>query len=160
MSQVALSASTNREIGSRPVRRLRAEGLIPGVVYGEGVTPLPVSVNAKEFRTAVSGEQGLNTLITLEADGTSYTVMAREIQRHPFERLAAGEEVEVLHVVFASSREDDGVGEGGVQSRQTDTPTGVIKHTPGNFVFTWCDYLRNPAGVQRADAGLPGVRSL
>jgi len=96
MSQVALSASTNREIGSRPVRRLRAEGLIPGVVYGEGVTPLPVSVNAKEFRTAVSGEQGLNTLITLDADGTSYTVMAREIQRHPFRNTVAHVDFQVV----------------------------------------------------------------
>jgi large subunit ribosomal protein L25 len=40
-------------------------------------------VNAKEFRTAVSGEHGLNALITLDADGKKYTVMAREIQRHP-----------------------------------------------------------------------------
>jgi large subunit ribosomal protein L25 len=40
-------------------------------------------VNAKEFRAAVSGDQGLNSLITLDADGTTYTVLARELQRHP-----------------------------------------------------------------------------
>jgi large subunit ribosomal protein L25 len=39
-------------------------------------------VNAKDFRSAVSGEQGLNSLITIDADGTTYTVMARELQRH------------------------------------------------------------------------------
>src|ERR1700691_1654835 len=83
MSQVTLQASTSRERGSANSRRLRHEGVIPGGVYGHGVGPLPVSVNAKEFRTAVSGEQGLNALITMDADGTTYTVMAREIQRHP-----------------------------------------------------------------------------
>jgi large subunit ribosomal protein L25 len=83
MSQATLSASTNRATGSRESNRLRAAGSIPGVVYGEGVEPLPVAVNAKEFRTAVSGDQGLNTLITLNADGKDFTVMAREIQRHP-----------------------------------------------------------------------------
>jgi large subunit ribosomal protein L25 len=83
MSQATLSAKTNREIGSAPMRRLRREGHIPAVVYGEGVQPLPVAVNAKDFRTAVSGDQGLNTLITLDADGAVFTVMAREIQRHP-----------------------------------------------------------------------------
>jgi len=82
MSQVILSASTNREQGSRSSRRLRAAGVIPAVVYGEGVSPLPVGVNAKEFRSAVSGEQGLNTVINLDADGKTYTVLAREIQRH------------------------------------------------------------------------------
>ncbi|HWD96760.1 MAG TPA: 50S ribosomal protein L25 [Acidimicrobiales bacterium] len=83
MSQVTLHASTSRVKGSASSRRLRHEGFIPGVIYGHGVEPLPVAVNAKEFRTAVSGEQGLNALITLDADDTTYTVMARELQRHP-----------------------------------------------------------------------------
>lgn len=83
MSQVTLNASTDREQGSRPSRRLRTAGSIPAVVYGEGVSPLPVSVDAKEFRTAVSGVKGLNTLITLDAGSSKFTVMAREIQRHP-----------------------------------------------------------------------------
>jgi large subunit ribosomal protein L25 len=83
MSEITLHASTDRAQGTRNSRRLRAAGTIPAVVYGEGVTPLPVAVDAKSFRTAVSGEQGLNTLIDLDADGTKFIVMAREIQRHP-----------------------------------------------------------------------------
>ncbi len=83
MSQVTLPASTSRDPGSRSSRRLRAGGSIPGVVYGVGTEPLAVSVDAKAFRTAVSGDQGLNTLIELDADGRHFTVMAREIQRHP-----------------------------------------------------------------------------
>ena len=35
MSEVTLTASTGRETGTRPSRRLRREDLIPGVVYGE-----------------------------------------------------------------------------------------------------------------------------
>jgi large subunit ribosomal protein L25 len=83
MSQISLQASTSRGHGTRNSRRLRVAGSIPAVVYGEGVSPLPVSVDAKDFRTAVSGEQGLNTLIALDADGQQFTVLAREIQRHP-----------------------------------------------------------------------------
>jgi large subunit ribosomal protein L25 len=83
MSNATLHASTTREKGSRHSRRLRHAGSIPAVVYGVGVTSLPVSVDAKSFRTAVSGEQGLNSLIQLDADGQTFTVMAREIQRHP-----------------------------------------------------------------------------
>ncbi|MEI6710221.1 MAG: 50S ribosomal protein L25 [Actinomycetota bacterium] len=82
MSQITLSAATDRVHGSASSRRLRIAGSIPGVMYGEGVTPVPLSVNAKEFRTAVSGEQGLNSLINLEVAGKSYTVLARELQRH------------------------------------------------------------------------------
>ncbi len=83
MSEVTLRAATGRPQGSAASRRLRRDGSIPAVVYGEGVGPLPVAVDAKEFRQAVSTDQGLNTLITLDADGSSYVVMAREIQRHP-----------------------------------------------------------------------------
>jgi len=53
MSQITLNATTQRPTGSRPVRRLRAEGQIPGVVYGEGTAPFSVAVNAKDFRTAM-----------------------------------------------------------------------------------------------------------
>jgi large subunit ribosomal protein L25 len=83
MSQVTLSASMSRELGSRNSRRLRTSGSIPGVVYGPGVATLSISVDAKAFRLAVSGEQGLNSLIELDAEGKKYLVMAREIQKHP-----------------------------------------------------------------------------
>ena len=83
MSKVTLNASTSREKGSSNSRRLRSAGSIPGVVYGPGVSPLPISVDAKSFRTAVSGDQGLNSMIELDADGKKFLVMAREIQRHP-----------------------------------------------------------------------------
>jgi len=82
MSQATLQASTSRAQGTRNSRRLRLAGSIPAVVYGGGVAPLPVAVDAKAFRQAVSGDQGLNTLITLDADGQSFVVLAREIQRH------------------------------------------------------------------------------
>jgi large subunit ribosomal protein L25 len=83
MSQATLNASLTRDKGSRNARRLRASGAIPAVVYGGGADTLSISVDAKSFRTAVSGEQGLNSLISLDAEGQTFLVMAREIQRHP-----------------------------------------------------------------------------
>jgi large subunit ribosomal protein L25 len=96
MSQVTLQASTDRARGSRNARRLRHTGSIPAVVYGEGVSPLVVSVNAKEFRAAVSGEQGLNSLIDLDADGQKFLVMARVIQRHPVRGTVAHIDFQVI----------------------------------------------------------------
>lgn len=96
MKKVTLQATTSRAQGSANTRRLRLAGSIPGVVYGEGVGPLPVAVDAKAFRTAVSGEQGLNSVITLDADGASFTVMAREIQRHPVRGTVAHIDFQVI----------------------------------------------------------------
>jgi large subunit ribosomal protein L25 len=78
-----LNASLSRDKGSSSSRRLRLTGTIPAVVYGSGVDAVSIAVDAKAFRTAVSGDQGLNSLINLDADGQKYLVMAREIQRHP-----------------------------------------------------------------------------
>ncbi len=83
MSQNTLHASTSRTRGSRHARRLRLDGSLPAVVYGPGIETIAVTVDAKAFRAAVSGEQGLNSVINLDADGQTFLVMAREIQRHP-----------------------------------------------------------------------------
>ena len=39
MPQTPLVATTGRATGSAAARRLRAEGHIPGVLYGHGMTP-------------------------------------------------------------------------------------------------------------------------
>lgn len=96
MSQVTLQATTSRGLGSRHARRLRTAGSIPAVVYGEGVSALAISVDAKEFRTAVSGDQGLNSLIELDADGQHFLVMARAIQRHPVRGTVAHIDFQVI----------------------------------------------------------------
>ena len=83
MPDITLDAEVGRPIGTSDTRRLRRDGKLPGVVYGQGVEPLTVAVDAKEFRTALSGEQGVNTLLDLVAGKKHYLVLAREIQRHP-----------------------------------------------------------------------------
>ncbi|HNA36135.1 MAG TPA: 50S ribosomal protein L25 [Microthrixaceae bacterium] len=93
MSEVTLTASTGRETGTRPSRRLRREGLIPGVVYGEGKDATVLSVDRKELRRALSTDAGQNALISLTVDGTTYLTVVKELQRHPVRR-------EVTHVDF------------------------------------------------------------
>lgn len=83
MPEITLEAEVGRPIGSSDTRRLREEGKIPGVVYGQGIDALAVAVDGKAFRHALSGEQGLNTLLDLVAGKKHYLVLAREIQRHP-----------------------------------------------------------------------------
>lgn len=93
MSEVTLTASTGRETGTRPSRRLRHEGRIPAVVYGEGKAAVSVSVDRRELRRAMSTDAGQNALITLTVDGSQYLTVVKEIQRHPVRR-------DVTHVDF------------------------------------------------------------
>jgi large subunit ribosomal protein L25 len=86
MSQTKLVATTGRATGSAPSRRLRAEGHIPGVLYGHGMTPISVSVERRELRIALSGPAGANTVLDLQVDGKSYPAVVKEMQRHPVKR--------------------------------------------------------------------------
>jgi large subunit ribosomal protein L25 len=78
-----LNANTGRQTGSAASRRLRREDQIPAVVYGHGMDPLPVSIDRRELRIAVSGAAGLNTVLDLTVDGTVYPAIIKMLQRHP-----------------------------------------------------------------------------
>ena len=83
MAETKLTAAVRTELGSAESRRMRRDGSVPAVVYGQGSDPISVAVNARELYAAVHTEAGLNAVITLDVDGTDYTTLPREVQRHP-----------------------------------------------------------------------------
>lgn len=83
MSDTTLVADERTPVGTRPARRVRASGRIPAVVYGDGVGPLSVSVDARDLRHALSTPAGLNAVLSVHVGRQEYMAMAREIQRHP-----------------------------------------------------------------------------
>lgn len=93
MAEIIVHADTGRPTGSRASGRLRAEGRVPGVVYGLGKDPVTVAVQWRELRAALVGDAGLNTLIDLHVGDGSELVMVKELQRHAVRR-------DVLHVDF------------------------------------------------------------
>ena len=86
MSQTTLTATPRTGSGTPMARRLRAEGHIPGVLYGRGMEPISVTVERREFRLALSGPAGANTVLALQVGGTSYPAVVKEMQRHPIRR--------------------------------------------------------------------------
>jgi large subunit ribosomal protein L25 len=88
-----LIATTGRPTGSAASRRMRSEGLVPGVLYGHGMTPISLSVVRRDLRLALSGSTGTNTVLDLTVDGTVYPALVKEMQRHPVKRT-------VIHVDF------------------------------------------------------------
>lgn len=73
-----LTASTRSVIGKES-KKLRREGVVPGIVYGPVVDePVAVSVNMKEIdRTYIA--YGPNVLVDLLVDGSKYTVYMRHM---------------------------------------------------------------------------------
>ena len=100
MAEVQLAAEARRTTGSSESRRLRAAGKIPAVLYGHGVTPQSLVVDARELRGALSQEAGLNALLSLRVDSSQHLAMARQLQRHPVRG-------SVEHVDFVIVRRDE-----------------------------------------------------
>ena len=55
--------------GSRPVQRMRGEGLVPGVVYGRNLPPVQIAVNRRELSKLLHSKAGEHALVTLRIDG-------------------------------------------------------------------------------------------
>lgn len=93
MAENKLTATTGRGLGNGPSKRIRAEGKIPGVVYGLGADPIPVTVEWRPLRAALTTDAGLNALINLDIDGDVALTIIKEMQRHPIRG-------DVLHLDF------------------------------------------------------------
>ncbi len=100
MAEVQLAAEARHTTGSGESRRLRAAGKIPAVLYGHGITPQALSVDARALRGALNQEAGLNALLTLQVDSARHLAMARQLQRHPLRH-------SVVHVDFVVVRRDE-----------------------------------------------------
>ncbi|MHB1511151.1 MAG: 50S ribosomal protein L25 [Acidimicrobiales bacterium] len=100
MADITLVVDPARPSGSRSSGRLRAAGRIPAVVYGHGIEPISVSVDAKDLRHALGGEAGSRALLNLVIGDGEHLAMARQLQRHPVRHT-------VIHVDFQVVRRDE-----------------------------------------------------
>jgi large subunit ribosomal protein L25 len=76
-----LKVAPRAEFGSRSSRRLRREGLVPGVVYGGGSEARSFQAGEREIRAVLAGGQAL---FDLELEGSSAVpVVVKEQQLHP-----------------------------------------------------------------------------
>jgi large subunit ribosomal protein L25 len=75
----------NRDrLGSAESRRLRKEGLVPGVLYGSG-EPVAISIEERELRRALTGAGGLHSILDVEIDGkgSTHASILKEYQVDP-----------------------------------------------------------------------------
>ena len=97
-----LKAQTRDGRGKGAARKLRAQGLVPGVLYGHGVEPVAISLSSQDLLHFFHSTHGATTVFDLEVDGTKHMAIAREIQRdHLHGRY--------VHIDFLAVRRDEKV---------------------------------------------------
>ncbi len=115
-----LKAQPRTERGKGAAGRLRAQGLVPGVLYGEKLETQPISIDDRDLHIVLMKE-GANAIVKLTLDGGSHTAIIKELQRNPirdqlthvdFLKIALDETI-VTHVPVQVIGDSVGVREGG-----------------------------------------------
>lgn len=89
-----LNLRTRSESGKGVARKLRRAGRVPGIIYGGGESPVPVSMEAHEALNLFQSISVENTILQLTLDDReAERALVREVQVHPFR-------TELLHVDF------------------------------------------------------------
>ena len=137
MPSTTLVAETGRTTGSRSSNRLRADGKIPGIVYGHGMTAVSVSVDRRALRAALTGPAGLNAVLTLSIDGATQSAVVKDMQRDKvrhnvthidFQVVSLDEEITVDVALVLVGEAKAVLAEGGLVDRAVDTLS--VRTTP------------------------------
>jgi large subunit ribosomal protein L25 len=86
IKDITINASSREGVGKGPTRRLRAQGMIPAALYGEGGDAVAVAVSAKEIANILRSGTGHNTIFKLalpQADGEPANVIIKDYQVDP-----------------------------------------------------------------------------
>jgi large subunit ribosomal protein L25 len=83
--RIKLEVQERESLGSRESRRLRKQGLIPGVLYGRGRTPHAICVRERELRRVLTGSHGLHTIldVVLAGQKTTHASVLKDYQQDP-----------------------------------------------------------------------------
>ena len=146
-------SSTRREPGSKGVaRRLRRDGFVPGIIYGNSETPIAMAVERRVLSQVISDPRFFIRLVDVEIDGTKHRVLPREVQFHPvsdqpihvdFLRFDPDRKIAVaVPVGFENDRESIGIKRGGILN--------VVRHE----VEVYCTADRIPSDLSVDIEGL------
>ena len=93
MAIVPIAGAARQKVGKGPARQSRRAGRIPAVLYGHGQPAAAVSVDGKEFETALRQHQGGNMIVSLRLNGGERTALIRAVQRDPISH-------DIIHLDF------------------------------------------------------------
>ncbi len=126
-----IKAAARSQSGKGTARAERRAGRVPGIIYGDGKAPLPISLDYAELRQRIYAGHFLTTIHDVEVDGVKHRVIPRDFQLDAirelplhvdFMRLGEGASIRVnipIHVLNAE--QSPGVKRGGTVSIVTHT---------------------------------------
>ena len=110
-----LKATKREKTSSGYTSKLRAEGLIPAILYGGKNPNSKISIEKKSIKNIIKSDSFLSTVIELEIDGKKEKVLPREVSYHvvseeplhiDFMRIVSGAKIVIEIPVKFKNQED------------------------------------------------------
>jgi len=98
--QVKLTAERRTATGRSAVRKLKAQGVVPAVIYGAKDKAEPLQVSRRDINAMLSHAAGENILVELEIAGKSRLALVQEVQHAPMGNA-------ILHIDFHAVSVDE-----------------------------------------------------
>jgi large subunit ribosomal protein L25 len=111
--QVKLTAERRTATGRSAVRKLKAMGVVPAIIYGAKDKAEPLQVSRRDINAMLSHAAGENILVELEIAGKSRLALVQEVQHAPLGGA-------ILHVDFHAVSMDEMI-----QADVPLEPTGI-----------------------------------
>jgi large subunit ribosomal protein L25 len=115
--QVKLTAERRTATGRSAVRKLKALGVVPAVIYGAKDKAEPLQVSRRDINAMLSHAAGENILVELEIAGKSRLALVQEVQHAPLGNA-------ILHIDFHAVSMDEVI-QADVPLEPTGTANGV-----------------------------------
>jgi len=80
---ITVKAEKRDVFGKNAARRLRRDGQIPAVLYGEGTASIPLTLVKKDVFAILKSETGENTIFKVSLDERLQDAMFKEVQVEP-----------------------------------------------------------------------------
>lgn len=123
-----INAELRDESGKGASRRLRHEGKVPAILYGDSKQPQSLTLNHDEVIQHLEQEAFYSQVLTLVANGKKQRAILRDIQRHPwkpkimhmdFQRINSRKKLHTsIPLHFINEEESVGFKAGGIVSHQ------------------------------------------
>ncbi|CAB4335815.1 unannotated protein [freshwater metagenome] len=118
----ALVAEARSDFGKGAARRLRRDGKVPAVVYGHGITPIHIALDAHTLRLTLRKKV---TSLEIVLNGKTETVAPRDLQIDPVTR-----GIEHVDLVYVTAAEAASLAREAVEAhaRQEEASAAAIAH--------------------------------
>ena len=75
-----IKAASRARAGKGAARAERRAGRVPGIIYGDGKPPVPISLDHKDLSQRIYAGHFLTTIHDVEVDGVKHRVIPRDFQ--------------------------------------------------------------------------------